>query len=253
MADEKEVKQQEPLPFQKRGRGRPRTKDYPKLWARPTSKDPMTGLTERQEKFAHLVAGGMTLTEAGRQAGYDGSPANASRLANKPKVKQRIQEIRSRIVASRDRAAQKDKEASDKGFVNEEITTQWLINEAKRNMQDARMDGKYKDSNDSIKLIAQLTGHLKSISGDKEPNKGDDGAEPTQQVNIQVLNQFTDRLDGRTGDEPKALEATPVRIPESPVRPMRDVGVGEPVEGDYVVVGQDDEPVHVPPAPGSTE
>ena len=56
----------------------------------------------RHERFAHLLAGGMTATKAYVAAGFagKGAPQSASRLARRPSVTARIAELRSTMSCS---------------------------------------------------------------------------------------------------------------------------------------------------------
>ena len=71
------------------------------------TKDPITGLTAKQERFAQLVAAGATQSDAYRQA-YDVSPdthrdtviEDASHLAAHPNVSPRIQELKATYQAA---------------------------------------------------------------------------------------------------------------------------------------------------------
>lgn len=218
-------------------------------------RDPRTGLNESQERFAGFVAQGMRLVEAAKLAGYGEDHGNASKLASRPKVKQRIVELRNRIVAARERSETIAEQAQVAKYEENDITVAWLIEEAKKNMRYARDEGKYKDSNDSIKLIAQLSGYIRGgKEGDDDNDKGKNpNANPQSPINIQVLNQLTERLGRGTGNSPTEGVETTTVISGNLDRALPDVGASEPIDGDYSVVGEDPKPVRVPAVPRGSE
>lgn len=240
-------------------RGRPPNKgNLAKMRRRNRSdyqkRDPRTGLSEAQERFAGFVAQGMRLIEAAKLAGYGEDHGNASKLANRPKVKQRIVELRNRIVAARERTETIAEKAQEARYSENDVTVEWLIEEAKKNMRFARDSGKYKDSNDSIKLIAQLTGYIRGGTDDEDKDKGSKPSVNQQSpINIQVLNQLTERLGRGAGDgTEEGIESTTV-IAGNLERVVPDDGDEQPIDGDYSVVGEDAEPVRIPAVPRGSE
>jgi hypothetical protein len=177
------------------------------------------GLTARQERFAQNVAAGMSLTQAHEKAGYSGDGANASRLAMRPEIKGRIEQIREdrRLAMEVRREAQKHAITSE--FADEGINLKFLIMELRVNLDGARADGKWKDANDTLKMIAQLTGFLKGDGSDaSDPNKRkpfeNDKSPPA--INLQVVNQLPGQMGPEAGGQSQVLEAVAIPVIQSP-------------------------------------
>jgi hypothetical protein len=177
------------------------------------------GLTSRQEKFAQNVAAGMSLTQAHEKAGYGGDGANASRLAARDEIKARIEQLREerRLAFEVRREAQKHAVTSE--FASEGVNLKWLIMELRVNLDGARVDSKWKDANDTLKMIAQLTGFLKGDGSDaSDPNKRKpfDNDKSAPAINLQVVNQLSRQMGPEIGGQPQALEAVAIPVIQSP-------------------------------------
>ena len=119
------------------------------------TKDPITGLTHKQEHFAQLVAAGATQSDAYRQA-YNVSPGtpgittwdDASELARHPLVLPRIQELKAAAQAAAVAALAWDSAR--------------LVSEADRHRQLA-LSGGFRGvsaANGALELIGRATGLL---------------------------------------------------------------------------------------------
>lgn len=180
----------------------------------------------RHERFAQNRAKGMSQVQAGINAGLSGASANMSRISNRPDVKMRIQEIQEEsksfqegVLAARAQALQLD-------TADPTINVAWLKRELMTNLDEARKAMDFRQANEAIKLLAQITGVLRSGSGGDQrrprtPLGGDDEdgddnggrlSNPGTQVAVQVINRFAERLVDNSGDSSAAKQdAAPER------------------------------------------
>lgn len=117
----------------------------------------------RHEIFAMQVAGGCSLTEATKRAGFkSGNANNGSRLAKRPDVRNRIDELRSAsIQASADAPSEPSQQFIEKPFV---ITQTVSIHEL------ARRDKQYATCLNCLRLLAQMGGWLSDGTGRNSAN-----------------------------------------------------------------------------------
>jgi phage terminase small subunit len=95
----------------------------------------------RHEKFAQYLAQGKTMTEAYELCGYKPSRGNASHLAEKQHIKDRVQQITTKTAA---RAA---------------VTAETLLDEFEQVRSQAMKNGREGNANNAIKGKAVLSGH----------------------------------------------------------------------------------------------
>lgn len=214
--------------------------------------DPETGLSMQLEKFAQFIAQGDTLTMAARKAGYEGHAANASRRAGAPKVKRRIEQLRKEYQKNKSFALeQAQKEIA---LETAEVDRHWIITEAKKIIDDSRQ-AKPQVALDALKFISELTGYTSPNADPRTPNKGTlqpHGLDSSKQINVQVLNQFTERLADENRDELKARAKPIPLVTEDPVRSVPDDGTLFAVECLDDDLGEDPSPVHEPAGGGCT-
>jgi phage terminase small subunit len=95
----------------------------------------------RHEKFAQYLAQGKTMTEAYELCGYKRSRGNASHLAEKQHIKDRVQQITTKTAA---KAA---------------VTAETLLDEFEQVRSQAMKNGREGNANNAIKGKAVLSGH----------------------------------------------------------------------------------------------
>ena len=178
-------------------------------------KDPVTGLTSKQEHFAQLVAYGLNQSDAYRQA-YDVSPSSPSStvndqgytLAHHAYIAPRIAELRAKVAAKRSWNRER------------------MVEQAEKHINVA-LEGGYKGvsaANGALELIGKVTGLLTDT-----------------RVDLNVSGTITHALASLTDEELRALVAaarlaTLGQLPEAP---------GQVVEGQIVM----DAPPDIGPAP----
>ena len=115
----------------------------------------------RWERFAAFVAQGSTLDEAYKQAGYKPHRGNPCTLANRPEVKERIEEITSNLTAAAAKAQQITVESSVGEF--EQVRAAAMGQETRQ----------FNAANAAIKGKAVLTGKLVERAEIGEPGEFD--------------------------------------------------------------------------------
>ena len=95
----------------------------------------------KHEMFAQYLAQGKTMTEAYELCGYKPSRGNASHLAEKQHIKDRVQQFTTKTAA---RAA---------------ITAESLMDEFEQAREQAMKNGREGNANNAIKGKAVLSGH----------------------------------------------------------------------------------------------
>jgi hypothetical protein len=169
---------------------------------------PQLALNEREEAFCQLVAKGADLVVASIAAGYNPDPGNASRRAQKPKIKMRIEEIKQELRDKRALTNEQDEAERTQKLKEEGVTMAWLVQELKDIVNQAKGEGKFRDAIEGVKTIAQISGHIRGGGVDHDPNRmrpnhGNLQSYPPPAVAVQVVNQYADLADriARIGDE----------------------------------------------------
>mgnify|MGYP000875861298 CR=1 FL=1 len=153
----------------------------------------------RRERFCQYVAAGSTYVDAYKKAGYSGDTnAAPSGLAKQPEVRARIDEL----IAEHSNAMEQDRlmrERLREAKIEHEVLDQkWLLLEAMKNLEMARKKGQTSAANQALKMIGELTGHMKP---DSKPNKGvppvDAKPAPQRETKVSPLDLF----NGEPGDE----------------------------------------------------
>lgn len=157
-------------------------------------------LNKKQELFCKFIAEGCTQLDAYVNAGYEPSSANASTLANKPLVKQRIKELieqreRQQLefeVMRREAAGNKEKLVEVA-----EWTFQRVMDMMAENIKLAQIAGEYKAANETLKMMGEALNMFQKAKADAtQGNKT--GAQGT----LAVIGQVTQLLasEGGRGD-----------------------------------------------------
>lgn len=150
-------------------------------------RDPLTGLTPRQERFAELLASGLSQSDAYRQSYNVGATTLpetthniASKLAQDSNVVARVAMLR---------AAAQTQVVADQVW-----SLRRLIDEAEANLEGARAARQYGSANGALELIGRVTGLL-----------GDKGREPAPQITRVVV--VLDRRQSSEGGRQLVTEA----------------------------------------------
>lgn len=121
----------------------------------------MAGLSEQQRRFADYILEGKTQQDAYIEAGYsvknlETARANASRLLTNAKVASYIAERQEKAAESA------------------EVTLEWLLEQAKGVLQDARQDRAHAASVAAIKELGVLSGNRVEKSKRENVNRNVD-------------------------------------------------------------------------------
>lgn len=176
-------------------------------------------LNKKQELFCKFVAGGATLVDAYELAGYEPSSSNASTLANKPLVKQRIEELKQeaerkeaefRVLARQ--AAEADPGMATEIAKGAEWNFQRIMDMMGENVRMAQIAGEYKAANECLKMMGEAMQMFTKAKGEHE-GVGMGG-------NLALIGQITNVLENANRSaarDPDAEEEGPV----NPVRPRK--------------------------------
>lgn len=162
----------------------------------------------RRERFAQYVAAGNSYVDAYKKAGYSGDTnAAPSMLAKQPAVRARIDEL----IAEHNSTMEQDRimrERLREAKIEHEVLDQkWLLLEAMKNLEMARKKGQTSAANQALKMIGELTGHMKPDN--TKPNKGvppvNAKPAPQRETKVSPLDLFNgepgDAGDGEPEDE----------------------------------------------------
>lgn len=154
----------------------------------------------QHEKFVQALVDGMTQANAVKAAGYtdnDGAASRGSQIWARPEIKQRYRELLDERKATK--AEQKVTESAP---APGGITVDWMINELKQNITDARTAGKPGDVNKSLAMIGELMGFFKQPPP-QDPNNGNGAPTESKFPNFdpQKLREAPDVLESTLVDE----------------------------------------------------
>lgn len=121
----------------------------------------MAGLSEQQRRFADYILEGKTQTEAYELAGYK-SKTNEAMRANA-----------ARLITN-DNVASYIAERQEKAAESAEVTLEWLLDQAKGVLADARSDGSHAAAVSAIKELGVLSGERIEQSKRTNVNKNVD-------------------------------------------------------------------------------
>lgn len=209
-------------------------------------------LTINQEAFCIFVARGETKTDAFVKAGYSpkGAGTNSSKLAAQPHVARRIKELSNAVAKGQKIEVPEEvidqpprisvsRNAKLINFANPDIA--WIREEIYTNMCCAREDANYKEANEAANMLLKTMftpdvpkTPLGRPRNYKEPNKGDEDPnndKPQNPINVSIFNQFAERVDRTTGDEPASPDSSIVDITRAPDRNLPDLRASSTVVG----------------------
>jgi hypothetical protein len=225
--------------------GRPGATARERARKRPDDDRP---LSDEEEKFAQAVARGETWANASRLAGYSGDHANAIRRAQIPRVKERIEFLRS-IMGDLHRLRREahEEEAADK--LSEATSIETVVKKLIAVADDAKDVGNHKDAIAALMSVAKLMGYeqpdaptkSKRGNGAADEKPADGKTQPPAPISIQVLNQLNRQLAeplGGPSEDPRPLiDASATRV----VEPDRDGRSIPTIPSPAGLAGEDDE------------
>lgn len=166
-----------------------------------------TYLNKKQELFAKFLAEGCNQLDAYVNAGYEPSSANASTLANKPLVKQRVEELKMEAerreiefqVMRREAAG-----APQKLVEVAEWTMQRVMDMMAENVKLAQIAGEYKAANETLKMMGEALNMFQKAKSDADQGN-QKGAKNTLALIGQVTQVLADAGGGSDSGEQNAL------------------------------------------------
>lgn len=158
-------------------------------------------LNKKQELFCKFLAGGSTQLEAYELAGYEPSSANASTMANKPLIKERVKQLELeqerrdnefKILAMQAENADPAMAADiAKGAA---WSFQRIMDMMADNVRLAQIAGEYRAANECLKMMGE---GMKMFDKATTPDDGKQGT-PAPLTYIKNLTQVLDREDDYT-------------------------------------------------------
>lgn len=159
----------------------------------------------KHELFARFVADDHSQSESYELAGYRPSTANASTLANRPDVKERVRELREEKLERKAqlsaRLAQLGvEESGQEEFANAvEKAVIWTVAKVQQELfQNARLAqaaGEFGAATKCFELIGKSVNMWEEAKG-----KNDGSSKP--QVSISIVSDAISKLTGSSGEEP---------------------------------------------------
>lgn len=168
---------------------------------------PQGYLNKKQELFCKFLAEGCTQLDAYVNAGYEPSSANASTLANKPLVKQRVKELEEQnerrkleFEVMKREAAGQPKELVEVA----EWTFQRVMDMMAENVKLAQIAGEYRAANETLKMMGESLNMFQKAKADADRGNAP-GAKNTLALIGQVTQVLADAGGGSDSDEPNPL------------------------------------------------
>lgn len=149
----------------------------------------------RHELFARFVAEGETYANAYELAGYNPSTANASTLANKPEIADRIRVLRAekedRQLKFEIELRKANLDPNDPQKASREVA-EWTIKQVLdlyyENARLAQMAGEFRTANESLDSISKIMGLLERPAGNSNDKP------PATQVGIAIYQEAAKQL-----------------------------------------------------------
>ena len=164
----------------------------------------------KHEAFAYAVSKGVGIAEAYVQAGYNDSPPSATRLAKKPEVAARIEEIRGEMLSRAKAIVQAPTEENAVALAEMGLTLDWCMQQFKEIADEARAAGQFAPANAAIKNIQ---GIIEIKSSKDEGGKPDED----QKYSLKEIGNIADMLS--------ALPEQPIIKDVTPAPPMEPVAI----------------------------
>lgn len=110
----------------------------------------------KHEAFALSLARGLKQAEAYAQAGYTPNPPAASRLANSPAVKSRVEELKKEVHQRIVKAMDSPNEQNFESLAEMGLTMEWVAEQYKTIYQGSMEAGQFPAANTAVKSIQTL-------------------------------------------------------------------------------------------------
>lgn len=188
---------------------------------------------EKHESFALGLAKGQKQKEAYVNAGYAANDSAASRLAQSPVIKERVEELKNEIFQRMNAVANSPNEETVGSLQEMGLTIEWCAAQFKEIYQNALSDGQYAPANAAVKNIQSLI-EVRS-AGVQEDDKA-----PEPLIKISEVSGMLDSLKGvieaAKGPEEiqdsavDAVDVTPADTKLSPTTLLENI---EEIEDDY--------------------
>lgn len=168
-----------------------------------------TYLNRKQELFCQFLARGCTQLDAYTNAGYEPSSANASTLAAKQLVKDRVEELRNIYEAEELELEVKRREAAGnpvKLIEAAEWTFQRVMDMMAENVKLAQIASEYKAANETLKMMGEAMKMFEKAATEAKTPRGGLPA-PSQ---LTLIGKVTQMM-GEAAEEPAENPLAPRR------------------------------------------
>jgi hypothetical protein len=164
----------------------------------------------KHEKYAQGLASGMKQIEAYQDAGFSPSAGNASSLAKKPHIRERVLELseEARLKVGVTTPIPRLSTQQDGTLTPEsgKITEEWLVQQLMNNIQQAQLNGKFREANTAIEMLGNYFGGLfdkKNPVDQTQKNKGKGKGDPTEGAPslIDMASKLAESLSKPDADE----------------------------------------------------
>lgn len=178
---------------------------------------PQRYLNKKQELFCKFLAEGCTQLDAYVNAGYEPSSANASTLANKPLVKQRVAELAEQAERRRVEFEVLKREAAGEPKQLVEVaewTFQRVMDLMAENVKLAQIAGEYRAANETLKMMGESLNMFQKAKSDADRGNSS-GAKGTLALIGQVTQVLAESGGGSDSAEPNPLRPRLDRAPST--------------------------------------
>lgn len=159
---------------------------------------PQLYLNRKQELFAKFLAEGCNQLDAYTNAGYEPSSANASTLANKPLVKQRVAELKEQMERQKlefEIMKRQAGEAPEKLVEVAEWTFQRVMDMMAENVKYAQIAQEYRAANETLKMMGEAMNMFT-----KAKDNADQGNAKGTKGTLALIGQVTNVLANASGE-----------------------------------------------------
>ncbi len=170
----------------------------------------------KHEAFAYALAKGMSKQDAYVYAGYNDSPASATRLSQKPEVVKRVNELREEMLAAATAIIEAPTEENALALAAHGLTLDWCVEQFKDIADKAKSAGQFAPANAAIKNIQSII-EMKSAKSD---GKDRDDEEPL--IKLSDATKFAEALANLRTTHPEGVGG-PTLIDVSPGTSSEDV------------------------------
>lgn len=198
------------------------TVDVPSVVRLPPGAMPLANT--KHEAFAVARARGLTLTLSYIEAGYTGGSSNASHLAQKEHVRQRIRYLKGEAATTERQPGEAWEEAHEHDFKLKDLNLAYYLAELRMQLAIARRDGNLREGTRLLYLIGAASGLIRfqalgrpagpATKGKRgrEAQEDHDGEQQQRapsapadasEAEVSEVLDLVDALGGGPGDEPQ--------------------------------------------------